>query len=560
MKHDWNLRYLLMGLLTSLFLFTGCEMKTEQADLVLKNGTFFTVNKELPKVQAVAIQGERILDVGSNEEIEFYITPQTQVIDLKGAFGCPGFNDAHLHLLGGGLNALYVDLRGVQSAREMRTKVIRAIRNLPPGAWLVGWGWDETLFEDKQIPTKRYFDVVAPDVPIFLKRVCLHAALVNSKALEIAGLNAETPNPPGGKIEKDPRTRELTGILKEEAIKLVTQYIPEPTEEMKKEAILTVLSELKKVGVTSIQDNSSVEMLDLYESIQKEGLLTCRISEWSALKMDLKPYKRYRRKYRDNHLCFGLLKGFVDGSLGARSAALFEPYSDDPEERGIPIHTQDELNQLFVNADREGFQLGIHAVGDAANRMVLDAFELTRKVNGARDSRHRVEHAQILAQEDFSRFKDLNVVVSMQPFGCIDDLRWAEDRLGVRRCQNAYAWKSVKESGAVLAFGTDWPVSPLNPMISLYAAVTRQDTTGFPQGGWYPREKLTMAEAIEAYTLGSAYAEFMDQEKGSIEPGKLADIVILDRNLLEVDPSQVLKIQVKYTILGGKIIYQKDEK
>jgi predicted amidohydrolase YtcJ len=543
-------------------LFSECDTKPDSADLILKNGVLFTVWEENPIVEAVAIKGERIIFTGSNMESIQYLGDSTLVIDLNGKFGCPGFNDAHLHFLSGGLNMMRVNLVGATSTREIQRRVHEKVRDLPQGVWLIGRGWDQSLFPDKRWPTRRILDRIAPNVPILLKRICGHAALANSMALRIAGIDANTPNPPSGEIEKDPRTGRPTGILKEKAIDLVEQYIPESSIEEKKFAIELALQEAAHFGVTSIQDNTSEELpktleaLQIYEMLYDEGKLTCRISEWPPLLEDLSPYKQLRQKYHGNIIRFGLLKEFIDGGLGSRTAVFFEPYLDDPSSRGIPQMTTEALNSLILRADKAGFQVGIHAIGNAGNHAVLDAYDYAQTVNGIRDSRHRIEHAQVLTQEDLARFKELGVIASMQPFHCIDDMRWAEIRIGAERCQYAYAWRSLKNHGVVLAFGTDWPVVPLNPLLGLYAAVTRRDTTGYPPGGWFPEQRLTIREAIEAYTLGSAFAEFMEKEKGSLEPGKLADIVIFDNNLLEIDPADLLKTKVVYTFLGGKIVYE----
>ncbi len=542
--------------LTAIFPF-GCHRKKPKADLVLKNGTFFTVNRLRPEVEAIAIKGNQILATGKDEEINRFIGENTRVIDLKGMFGCPGFNDAHLHFLSGGMSKTEVDLIGVKSIREIQKRVIKKLRTLPPGSWLTGRGWDQTLLPDKKWPTRKILDSVAPNVPIFLRRVCGHAALVNTKALHIAGIKTDTPNPPAGEIVKDPATGKPTGILKEDAMDLVSQYIPPPSEQVIEKAVEIALEEARKFGVTSIQDNTSADMLNVYQKLLNEGKLTCRVSEWPPLQEDLKRYKKLQQKYNGNIIHFGLLKGFSDGSMGSRTAAFFRPYFDDPTTRGIFQMTQDELNRLVLHADKEGFQIGIHAIGDAANRMVLDAYTLARKINGVRDSRHRIEHAQILTKEDIPRFKELGVIASMQPTHCIEDMRWAETRIGTERCRYAYAWRSLKNHGAVLAFGTDWPVVSLNPMEALYAAVTRRDTSGYPRKGWFPQERLTIQETIEAYTLGSAYAEFREKEKGSLVPGKLADIVILDHNLLEIPSEEILKTRVVYTIMNGKIVYER---
>jgi predicted amidohydrolase YtcJ len=394
------------------------------------------------------------------------------------------------------------------------------------------------------------------EAPVFLRRICGHVAVVNSKALEIAGIGPGTPDPPGGRIVRDERTGEPNGILEEKAMDLIVQYLPLPSEDEVVSVAEEMLGELKRIGITSIQDQSDSIAYAAYAQLLEEDSLTCRISMWMPLQADLSKAKRMRSKYRGNMLHAGLLKEVVDGSLGSRTASLFHPYSDAPETDGLVRLTQNELNLLVLNADREDFQIGVHAIGDRANRMALDAFELARELNGQRDSRHRIEHAQVLSPEDIPRFFKLGVIASMQPSHCITDLPWAEHRLGTQRSLTAYAWNDLLSSGATLAFGTDWPSAPLNPMIGLYAAVMRRDTTGYPPEGWFPRQRIGLEDAIKAYTLGSAFAEFEESMKGSLEAGKLADIVVFDRNLLNAPPQDILRAKVIYTILGGKIIYK----
>ncbi len=534
----------------------GCQQEDPQADLVLKNGIFFTVNKDQPRAQAVAVLEDRILAVGDNAEMDRFIGEKSRVIDLEGLFGCPGFNDAHIQFLNGGLQTNEVDLKGISTLHDIQIQILKALNQSPSGSWIVGTGWDQNLLPERQWPTKHFLDVICPDVPIYLRRVGGHAALVNNKALRIAGITSRTPNPPGGEIMKNPMTGDPTGILKEEAMHVVSQYIPSPSLEMVEWAVEYGLKEARRFGITSIQDYSSADMLEIYQQFFDQGRLTCRISEWIPIQSDLKEYEILRDKYDNNRLHVSMLNGFIDGNVGSQTAVFFQPYLDNPSTRGILQMTQEELNRLIVDADHNQFQVGIHAAGTQGNRMVLDAYALAQRINGKRDSRHRIEYAQILTEEDIVRFHDLGVIASVQPSHCIDGLHWIESQIGQERARYAYPLKSLKKEGTVIAFGTDWPAGPLNPMLGLYAAVTRRDTTGYPSEGWYPQERITIEEAIEAYTLGSAYAEFMDKEKGSLEPGKLADIVILDQNVLEIASESILKTRVVYTILDGQLIYQ----
>jgi len=535
--------------------FNGCSSNKSEADLILKNGVIFTGTKN-EIVDAVAIQKDRIIAAGSFNDMDKFVTDNTRIIDLGEKFACAGFNDAHLHLLSGGLSMLEVDLTGASSRREIRRRVANKLKTLAPGSWIIGRGWDQNLLPDKKWPTRRVLDMVAPDVPIYLKRICGHAVLVNTKALRIAHITKDTPDPPGGEIVRDRKTGEPIGILKESAMELVSQYIPEPSKEQKIQAVKRALDEFRRFGITSVQENTSADMLRIYSDLEKQGELTCRITEMVPVETGFDKCEKLRKKYTGPYVRFGLLKAFADGSLGARSAALFEPYSDNPSTKGLLQYSQDEINALVAEADKRGFQMGIHAIGTRANYMILNAYEFAQKVNGKRDSRHRIEHAQVLVRDEIPRFKELGVIASMQPFHCIDDMHWAEKFIGPRRCRYAYAWKSLMNSGADIAFGTDWPIAPLNPLVSIYAAVTRRDTTGYPTKGWFPQERLTVKEAILNYTRGSAYAEFMEKEKGVLKEGMFADIVILDKNIMKIPPEEILKTRVVYTIVGGKIVYE----
>ena len=543
------------GILGWLFVLTRC-WRNPYADLVLRNGVVYTGNPSKPNAEAVAIRGDRILLVGKNQDVDRFIGSRTQVRDLKGRFVCAGFNDAHVHLTSGGKVSTELDLGGLTTIEEIQSRILKKVWTLPPGTWLVGRGWDQSLFAGGAWPNKRMLDIIAPDVPILLFRVCGHAALVNSKALSIAGIATGIPNPPSGEIVRDPSSGEPTGILKEEAIKLVSQYIPTLSREGMEQAVLNALDALRKYGITSVQDDSPEEVISVYEKFLAAGRLTCRISLWHPLNANPERYNRTLNRFRRPYLQFGLLKAVLDGSAGARTAFFMKPYDDDTTTRGISLLTQEELNLLVLRADRSGFQIGLQAIGDEANRMALTAFALARQVNGARDLRHRIEHAQVLSERDLPRLAELGIVASMQPVHCIEDIRWIEACIGSARSRYAYAWRSLLKSGTVLAFGSDWPYAPLNPIVGIYAAVTRRDTLGQPSAGFVPQERITVQEAIDAYTKGSAYAERMENEKGTIEKDKLADLVVLDQNLLGIPPRQILKTLVTMTVCAGKIVYE----
>lgn len=543
--------------------FWQCQKKLIEADIILSNGQIFTVNQLQPQVSHLAILGDRILATGDSATVFAFKGSQTKVHDLKGKFACPGFNDAHLHIRSGIQSMTEIDLSNITSMRELQ-RIILKIANKAvhdePNSWIIGRGWDQNKFFEGKWPTKRYLDVVTPYPfpPMLLKRVCGHAVWVNRYALRIAGIDKDTPDPPGGQIVRDPRTGEPTGILKDEAIQLVTQYMPERENTKFEDLLNQLLEDFLACGITSVQDQSEPHLLDiLYEKYQNNDL-ECRVSEWLPLQENLKEYKQLVDTYNNNYLHVGMLKSFMDGSLGARSAYLKSPYDDEPNTMGLMQYPETVIQPLIINADQNGFQVGIHAIGDQANKKVLDFYETAQKINGNQERRHRIEHAQVLDPADIPRFGNLGVIASMQPYHCVEDMPWVEKRLGESRSRYTYAWRSLKQNGAVLAFGSDWPVVSYNPFLGIYAAITRSDTTGLPAGGWIPEERITVQDAIEAYTLGSAYAERMEKDKGSLESGKLADIIILDTNLLKATPKEILKTHVLTTIISGKIVYQKE--
>ncbi|MBW6502600.1 MAG: amidohydrolase, partial [Bacteroidales bacterium] len=414
--------------------------------------------------------------------------------------------------------------------------------------------------------TKELIDAVSPDNPVVLSRADGHSVLVNSYVLRNSGISRETPDPFGGEIMKDPVTGEPTGILKETAENLIrtgavrAQRTPEEEAERSRNGYLLALKEAREYGVTSIQIPGNANF-GMYEQLKEEGLLTSRIDIGKPLTGDpvrLKEYLEVADKYspEGNWIRFGYLKAFIDGTIGSGTALMFEPFADNPTSSGLAMMPYEEFEQMVVAADKIGFQIGVHSIGDKGNNWTLNAFEKAQKVNGSRDSRHRSEHAQTLALTDIPRFAQLGVIPSMQPTHCITDKRFYEKRVGIERCKGAYAWRSLIDTGSFLAFGTDYQVEPLNPMEGLYAAVTRKDRLGEDGDGWFPEQKLTMEEAIRYYTLGSAYAQFMEDRKGMIKMGYLADIVIVDKDLLTIPEDEIMKTKVDYTITGGKIVYE----
>jgi len=544
---------------------TGCS-QAEKADLVITDARIMTVDQAKPNAEAIAVKGGLIIAVGSDEEIKRFIDPSlTRVIDAGGRLVMPGFNDAHAHF--GPVDPDYIELRYVTDPSVITEKVKQQVAGSVKGQLLYGGHWEHEMFSTHDWPTKDLIDAVSPDNPVMLHRTDGHSVLVNSYILKVSGITAKTPDPFGGEIVKDPVTGEPTGILKESAMALIKTgevKIKRTAEEEKKRAwdgYLLALEQAAEYGVTSIQIPGNADF-EMYDRIMSEGLLTCRIDIGGELTSDvsrLAKYERLREKYppSGNWIRFGYLKDFMDGTLGSATAMMFEPFEDEPENKGLPQMSYEEVEKRVLAADKRGFQIGIHAIGSQANNWILNAFEKAREVNGIRDSRHRSEHAQILVESDLKRFPELGVIPSMQPTHCITDKRFAEKRIGAERCRYAYAWKSLADNGARLAFGTDYSVEPLNPMEGLYAAVTRKDRKGEEGEGWFPMEKLAMGKAIEYYTIGSAYSQFMEDRKGMLKPGYLADIVILSDDLLAVPEERIMMTKVDFTIVDGKIVFER---
>ncbi len=536
----------------------------EKADLVIINGKVLTIDKENPSAEAIAMKGENIIAVGSTKKISAMIEDgATEVIDAGGRLVIPGFNDAHVHF--GPLDPDFIELRYTTDPAVITEKVKAQIAKSKPGELIRGGHWVHELFIDKKWPTKELIDKVSPDNPVILNRADGHSTLVNSYVLKQSAITKDTPDPFGGEIQKDPVTGEPTGILKDAAMDLIktgeskSKLSAEEEKEKEWQGYLLALKEAREYGVTSVQ-NAGWGDFDAYERLQKEGELTLRIDLGAPLTADetkLGNYIKLQKKYPDegNWIRFGYLKAFSDGSIGSSTALMFEPYTDNPSTSGLAMWQYEELEEMVVKADKMGFQIGVHAIGDKANNWVLNSFEKAIEINGTRESRHRIEHSQTLQLSDIPRFAQLGVIPSMQPTHCISDKLFYEKRVGYERCLGTYAWRSLVNAGSTLAFGTDYQVEPLNPMEGLYAAVSRKDRLGEEGEGWFPEQKLSMEEAINYYTLGSAYAQFMEERKGIIKTGYLADIVIVDKDLLTIPESEIMKTKVDYTIVGGKVVY-----
>lgn len=515
-----------------------------------------TVPGAKSRFNAMAVTNGKIVAIGIDTEGILKLKgPNTEVVDLGGNFVTPGFNDAHLHLASGGFEKLDINLTGTKSVEEMKQRIAARAQNAGAGEWLVGRGWDHTLWTDQRLPTRQDLDSVTGEHPAIFTRVDGHIAVANSAALKSMGINSQSPDPHGGKIDRDEKG-EPTGILRETAKDSVIARLPKPTAAQRRRAIELALQDAARWGITSAQDNSQWEDFLVYEQLEREGKLTLRISEWLPFDASLDELER-KRSYHpadDPMLHTAMLKGFMDGSLGSRTAAMLAPYSDDPRNSGLPRYEQDVLNTKTAERARAGFQIGFHAIGDRAARMALDAFAVGEEHSKRRDFRFRIEHDQVIAPEDFREFKNLAVIASMQPNHLLTDMNWAEAHLGPERAKHSYAWKEFLDDGIHLAFGTDYPVEPITPFRGLYAAVTRKNEAGTKE--YFPEQKITIQQAIAAYTTGSAYAQFAEKEKGLLQPGMLADFVVLDRDILQVAPAEILKTRVLRTVVGGKTVYQ----
>ena len=506
---------------------------------------------------AVAVRGDRVMAVGDGELADL-VGPGTRVVDLEGRLVVPGFNDAHVHFLSGGFGLLSVDLRGARDEAELARRIAEQARSLPKGTWIQEGNWDHEVWPSKALPTRQLIDPVTPDHPVFVQRLDGHMGLANTLAMRLAGITRETEDPPGGTVLRD-ASGDPTGILKDNAMELVSRVIPEASREMNLRAARAALAEAARFGVTTIQDNSSVDALPTYQELRARGELTARIYVWRYADA-LEPLMKagVRTGLGDDWLRVGALKILSDGSMGSGTAAFFEPYADDPKTAGLLLHPVPELLRMIAEADAAGFQLAVHAIGDRANALVLDAFEKAARANGPRDRRFRIEHAQVVRKEDLLRFRHLGVVASIQPSHCIDDMRWAEKRIGRARCRDAYNFRSFTNAGIAVAFGTDWSVEPLDPRLGLYAAVTREFPSGGPAGGWFPEERIPLEDALDLYTRGSAYAEFAERDKGTLESGKLADLVVFAGDLFQMPPPEILTTPVDLTVVGGRVVYERE--
>ena len=551
---------LLLVLVLSLAL-SGCAVRPAvEADLVLRGGHVWTVDEDRPEAEGVAVWRGRILVVGSTAEVSAFIGPRTRVVELEGRLLLPGFVDDHTHFLTGGLAVSEVQLKDAADPEEFGRRLAEQSTRLPAGAWITGGTWDQDRWPGGELPTAGLIDRYVSDRPVFVTRYDGHMSVANSRALELAGVTAATPDPAGGIIVRRAGGREPAGVLKDTAQDLVYRVMPASTEAEVRSAYEAALAEARRFGVTSLSDmNLDARGLRIYQDLLAEGRLTARIN-------GLWPLARWRELERmgirrdlsiRDFIKVGCLKAFVDGSLGSSTALFFEPYLHEPENRGLFVTPPEELKADILAADAAGLQVAVHAIGDAANAWLLDVYTEAERVNGPRDRRFRIEHAQHIRPGDFERFAALGVVPSAQPYHAVDDGRWATGRIGEERGRTTFAFRSFLEAGTRLCFGTDWTVAPLDPLLGIDAAVNRCTLDGAHPEGWYPEQRITVEEAIRAYTISSAYASFDEGVKGSLTPGKLADLVVLSRDILREPTDRIAGTEVLLTVVDGKVVYEK---
>lgn len=528
-----------------------------KADLVITGGMVWTgLSTGAPRIGNVAIAGGKILAIGDDAGIARYVGPRTERIRADGGLVMPGFTDGHTHFVDGGFQLTSVDLRNATTPAEFIRRIKQYATSLKPGEWILGGDWDHTLWPGQPLPRHEWIDSVTPNNPVFVNRVDGHEALANAAALRAAGVTKDTPTPAGGEILRDARTGEPLGIFKDQALDVIDRAVPEPSPERRDSALARALAHAASLGVTATA-HMSASWADLasYRRLERAGRLTLRV----ALYLPLDDWRTVAESVShgargDAWVKIGGVKGFMDGSAGSRTAYFFEPYSDSAGYRGLLQHPETDMRRWIGNADSAGLQIAVHAIGDRANAILLSIYDSVTRAHGPRDRRFRVEHAQHLRPEDIPAFGRLGVIASMQPYHAIDDGRWVERRIGPVRIKSTYAFRTLLDTGARLAFGSDWTVAPLDPILGVYAAVTRRTLDGKNPGGWVPEQKISVGEALRAYTAGNAYATFDDATRGTLAPGYDADVVVIDRNLFTMPADSLDQARVRYTIAGGKVV------
>jgi predicted amidohydrolase YtcJ len=536
-----------------------------QADLVLVNGKVWTVDAAKPQAEAIAVWRDRILAVGTDAEVKALAGPATRVIDLRGRRVVPGFHDSHVHFLMGGESLAQVDLKDAKDEAEFGRRLAEFDKKLPRDRWIVGGNWDHDRAFGGKLPTAAILDKYVKGRPVFIRRYDGHMALANTAAMKLAGITTETKDPAGGVIYRLDDGQTPSGVFKDNAMSLVGRLIPDPDEAEILEAIQAAQKLAAEVGITSVEDmnGSGAATRRIYfgllQRLSREGKLTCRIGlRWPIAAQKELAAAGVRADFGNDFLRIGGLKGFMDGSLGSSTAKMFEPFEGEPKNTGVWVTPPDRMRSLIRSADAAGLNVCVHAIGDEANAALLDLFAEVAKANGAKDRRFRIEHVQHLRPQDYPRFRELGIIASMQPYHAIDDGRWAEGRIGAKRCASSYAFRSLLDAKARLAFGSDWPVAPLDPLTGIDAAVNRRTLDGKHPAGWFPEQRITVAEAVEGYTLGSAYAAFHEKDRGSITPGKLADFVVLSRDIFEpAERNRIADARVDLTVVGGQVAFER---
>lgn len=540
-------------------LLAGAAPPPAPADLVILGARVWTVDDARPEARALAVRGERIVRVGSDEDVRPLVGPRTRVIEGRGRLLLPGLQDGHTHFINSGREVGQLDLKNARTPDEFGRLIAEYARTKPAGAWITGGNWDHDKFPGGLLPTAELIDRYVSDRPVFVIRYDGHMTVANTMALRAGGVGPDTADPEGGTIVRKPGSREPAGALKDAAMALVARAIPEASPAEVAEGARKAFAQARRLGLTTIHDMiDGPADLRAYDTVRAEGGQTARIyGRWPIADWQWLAERVRRQGMGDDLFTLRSLKGFADGSIGSSTALFFEPYADDPRNVGLPSDHKDRLLEWGRPADAAGLQLSIHAIGDRAIYDVLDLFERLERTNGRRDRRPRIEHDQHTHPRDFARHAPLGVIASVQPYHAVDDGRFLEKRIGRRRTLSTYAFRSFLDAGVRMTFGSDWPVAPLDPLLGLDAAVNRQTLDGKHPDGWYPDQKVTLAEAIRAYTLENAYAAYMEDRTGSLTPGKYADLVLLDRDLFTVPPDQIKSAKVDLTVLAGRVVYER---
>jgi len=548
---------LFMAAVIPVVMAVACNSSTQPSDMIITNARIWTGNGAQPYAEAMAVSGDTIIAIGSSRELLKFKSGTDTVIDLGGRFVVPGFIDSHIHMLQGGSNLASVQLRDAATPEVFINRIREYAATLKPGEWILGGDWDGKGWET--LPHRKWIDSVTPDNPVFVSRLDGHMALANSAAMKIAGADQRVKDVAGGSIERD-ENGEPTGIFKDNAMDLISLKIPEQSAEEVDRALVSAMKYLASNGVTSAHVVDAAAYADGIARVRARGEQITRvyylqtISRWKDLKDQID-----REGRGDVWVSTGGVKGFVDGSLGSHTAAFIEPYTDLPTDTGLFVNSGEDLYRWISESDKAGLQVVIHAIGDEAINTLLNIYERVAAENGERDRRFRIEHSQHIAPPDIPRYGKLKVIASMQPYHAIDDGRWAEEYIGPERIKTTYAFRSLLDSGATIAFGSDWFVAPATPLEGIYAAVTRRTLDGKNPDGWVPEQKITVEEALKAYTINAAYASFEEDIKGTLEPGKLADFVVLDRDITAVDPVEIWDMKVQQTWVGGKKVFDRNE-